>query len=295
MIYAEAAFVEAASTYYLTVKALEYGWADDFFDTGCKNDFYYRDSIFKAQNVDNLESFLTCMEGWDIWRCTTTSEDYGPTQTPYPISVRDFILQYDRDETDFKAFIKDHLTPNGDVGCGNPDGLCYNLEFQFSTSLVTTHWNANCDHNCKIHGDLYTDKGIRIQFVGDGSFTNKTFVNVSLTQSGIATLRPMTVACESGEPKNDELREYIIGGENTGDPGEVASIQGAPTNIDAINFDANVQLDNRSLAATQWTFGVYQNIEDTINSPINFFDTLKDIVIYLDFGCGEREGCSVSP
>ena len=298
---AESEMDYAIDKLYRLARTLEYWWAEPYrnpisIPVNCNeaaslenplfDQFTQLESLFQITCADEAKDYLDALKAWDskLRRISLTSvrgpNNAGPI-TAEPISLREDILGFRTDNgtltmdesiTAFRQYLKDHTVENF-YNVWNPS-----IEVHFPTEIADNkffpatgeRWNMRID---SISIDIYAESG----------FSKKQVAEVSLTESGMVSLRRFWAE----PPLADDLMHmsFHVGvrSDRTAYGITVPSkINGATGNRPAAEFLA-YGLQGRPIAATDWILKI--DTENPSNKDIDF-SKIKDIVIRFTYTYG---------
>jgi hypothetical protein len=285
---------------YRLAKTLEYEWAEAYQNpvivpVNCNeaaslenplfDQFTQLESLFNITCADEAKDYLDALKAWDskLRRISVTSvrgpNNAGPV-TAEPISLREDILGFRTDTGEmtmaesvqaFRNYLSDHRVENY-WNTANPS-----LEFSFATTIADNslfpataeRWNMRID---SIAIDIYAESG----------FSKKQVAEVSLTESGLVSLRRFWAE----PPYADDLMHlsFQIGRSDRTAYGITipSKINGATGGRPASEFTV-MGLKGRPIAATQWILRI--DTENPSNRDIDF-SKIKDIVVRFTYTYG---------
>ena len=297
---AESEMDYAIDRLYRLAKTLEYEWAEAYQNpvvvpVNCNeaaslenplfDQFTQLESLFNITCADEAKDYLDALKAWDskLRRISVTSvrgpNNAGPV-TAEPISLRENILGFRTDTGEmtmaesvqaFRNYLAAHRTENY-WNTANPS-----LEFSFATTIADNslfpataeRWNMRID---SIAIDIYAESG----------FSKKQVAEVSLTESGLVSLRRFWAE----PPYADDLMHlsFQIGRSDRTAYGITipAKINGATGGRPANEFTV-MGLKGRPIAATQWILKI--DTENPSNRDIDF-SKIKDIVVRFTYTYG---------
>jgi len=215
--------------------------------------------LFQANGAQQLEDYLTCLEGWsDDYRITFGSPHQEVTQ----ISLREDLLGFTRAVTDEvtgevispeEIFRRVLLNPKNITQSGR-------VEFSFVTSIA----GESKSFSTLVCNDRI--KSIRVMLVGD--FLGDNEATVMLTQEGNSYLRDCAADPSNGE---DVLNTYNLDVRN-------ALVQAGVNDFGLAQ--PNYDLTGRSVASDRWVLVIPTGAEAPNNKDIDLLN-IDDVVIEI--------------